>query len=421
MTVFRNKQRGGVWAYEFVHLGRRYRDYCRDPVTGAPVATKTAAKEIETAARARAQADGPTAAEDRGGGQYSLAEAQAGLLRRVTEKRRKPKHIANIRLWGDDVLRHFGPQKPFAELTQLEVDGYITAVCGETVKRWAGGKRSPTPEDYKNPALWRDTGRLRSKRQGNNYCKHFRKLLEVAGKVKDPVTRRPVLGQDPPLEIELERVPKRQPRPMPDAELDARMATLPPWRRDQADLSRTYGLRAEEGYRVELRHLEGGRKPVIFFRGEESKSGHDEYARSGPDGWRLVNRLRKQAEARGTTHLLTWPGEFKGVHWYSIWAAGGKVPAEAWQPLKGPGSSWRKTAKRAGIAQPHRFHDVRARAITVVSLESRAAAKGFARHQSAATTDLYIGVAEEEVARATAAAMDTGRKHARRPRLKAVG
>ncbi|MEI7932811.1 MAG: hypothetical protein WCI21_07130 [Alphaproteobacteria bacterium] len=417
MTVYRNKQRGNVWMYEFVHRAQRYRDYCRDPETEKHVISKTEAKVIERAARAKAEADGPAADDGPPGGQYSLAEAQAALLKRVNEKRRKPKHIANIRLWGDDVLRHFGSQKPFAELTQKDVDGYVTAVCGETVKRWAGGKRSPTPDDYKNDELWRDAGRLRSKRQGNNYCKHLRKMLELAAKMKDPVTRRHVLDQDPPLEIELERVPKRKPRPMPDDELDARMVSLPPWRRDQAELSRLYGLRAAEGYRVELRHVEGSPKPVIFFRGEESKSGHDEYAQSGPDGWRLVNRLRRQAEKRGSTFLLTWPGAFEGVHWYSIWADGGEIPNAAWQPLKGPGSSWRKSAKRAGIAQPHRFHDVRARAITVVSQVDRSAAKGFARHQASATTDLYIGVADAEVAQAAATAMDRRPKAAAKPRF----
>lgn len=416
MTVYPNKQRKNVWTYEFVLNDVRYRGYCRDPATGEFVKTKTAAKAVETAARAKAQADGPGHVASTG--QYSLAEAQAALLKRVHEKRRKKKHIANIRLWGDDVLRHFGPQKPFAELTQKEVDEYVTAVCSETVKRWAGGKRSPTPEDYKNPELWRDTGKIRSKRQGNNYCKHFRKMLSLAGKVKDPVTRRPVLGQDPPIEIELERVPKRKPRPMPDAELEARMVSLPPWRRDQAELSRLYGLRAEECYRVELRHIDGGRRPVIFFRGEESKSGHDEYARSGPEGWALVNRLRRQARKRATPYLLTWPGVHKGVHWYPIWADGGRIPNEAWQPLKGPGSSWRKSAKRAGIAQPHRFHDVRARAITRVAGVSKAAAKGFARHQSSATTDLYIGVADLEVADAAEKAMGHRPKAASRPRLR---
>lgn len=418
MTVFQNKQRGGIWSYDFWRNSWRYAGYCIDPKTGKPVTTKTAAKAIERAEITKAEESG--ARPQRGDGRYALAEAQAALLKRVIEKRRKKKHIANIRLWGDDILRHFGPEKPFAELTQADVDGYIVAVFSETVKRWAGGKRSPTKADYGNPALWRDTGRLRSKRQGNNYAKHFRKMLGVAAKVKDPVTRRPVLDQDPPLEIELERVPKRKPRPMPDDELEARMESLPPWRQDQAELARRYGLRAEETYRVELRHVEGAARPVIFFRGEEAKSGHDEYAQSGPEGWALVNRLRRQAKARGTTYLLTWPGPLDGVHWYPVWRAGGKVPDAAWQPLRGPGSSWKKSAKRAGIDQPHRFHDVRARAITAVSKVSRSAAKGFARHQASATTDLYIGVADDEVAAAAAEAMPRRAKSARKPRLRAV-
>lgn len=399
VSVYPNKQRGKAWSYDFWLNGVRHRGYCLDD-KGQPVTTRTAAKAAEEAVRYQARQDQTTTRSTVRAGDYAIAQAQAALLKRVVDRRRKPEHVANIRLWGDHIMLFFGPETSFRSLTQKRVDEYVVHVGTEPVKKWLGGTRKPGPGDAARAELWRPTGRTRSKRQINNYLKHLRKLLAGAARVKDPVTRQPVLTQDPELAVELERVPRRKPRPMTDAELGKRLAELTPWARDTAELSRLFGLRMTEALTVEIRHIDAESK-ALFFRGEETKSGHDEHAYGGAAGWQLLQRLKRQAIARGLLRLVSWPGrQHVRAH-----LAGRRVPKDCWQPLKTLSGSWRKSAKRAGVEDPHRFHDVRARYITAVAQADKASTKQAARHQDPATTDLYISVADEEVRKAVAKAV----------------
>lgn len=408
VSVYPNKQRGKVWSYDFWLNGVRHRGYCVDD-KGQPAKNRTEAKAIEEAVRYQARQGQATARSTVRAGDYAIAQAQAALLKRVVDRRRKPEHVANIRLWGDHIMLFFGPETPFRSLTQKRVDEYVVHVGAEPVKKWLGGTRKPGPGDAARAELWRPTGKTRSKRQINNYLKHLRKLLAGAAKVKDPVTRQPVLTQDPELVVELERVPRRKPRPMTDAELGKRLAELTPWVRDVAELSRLFGLRLSEALKLEIRHIDAEWK-ALFFRGEETKSGHDEHAHGGTAGWQLLQRLKRQAIVRGLQRLVSWPGP---IH-VRAHLAGRKVPKGCWQPLKSLSNSWRKSAERAGVEDPHRFHDVRARYITTVAQADKASTKQAARHQDPATTDLYISVADEEVQKAVAKAV------ARRPKVKAA-
>lgn len=413
MSVFQNRQRGGVWEYDFWIDKARYRGRCLDG-KGQPAKSKGAAKQAETIEKARAIENRGTRGTVRAG-DYAIAQAQAVLLKRVVDKKRSQEHVDNVRLWGDDVMEFFGAETPFRSLDQDRIDAYAMHVAAQTIKTWLGGARKPTPADAKDAALWRDTGRPRSQRQINNYLKHFRKLLAVAAKVRDPHTGQPVLSQSPELEIALDRVPRRKPRPMADSELAGRQAVLTPWVRDAAELSRLYGLRSKEALTIELRHIDDEAR-ALFFRGEESKSGNDEHAYGGAAGWRLVQRLRRQAVVRGQKRLITWPGP---EHVRAA-MAGRKVPAGCWRPLKSLGTSWRKSAARAGVVDPHRFHDVRARYITEVAKTNKAAAKPAARHQDPATTDLYINVADDEVQSAVSRAVARRPKPAARRVLRIV-
>lgn len=401
MTVFRNKQRGGVWTYEFWRRTIRYRDYCRDPDSGELVKTKTAAEAVETAKKAEVDRRNKMLAAGRvveaPVGEYTLLQAATAHIRRLVERQRDEAHINNNRLYVSEICQFFGPAKPFSELSQEDIDRYDAFARAQTLKVWLGSRRARTDEDLANPDLWRDTGVRRSIRTANNYMKCLKSLIGRASKVRDPATKLPVV--DVSLEIELERPPKRLPRPMDDQELHARMDTMTPWGREGADLSRLFGLRLDEALRLEDRHVESSTKG-LFFPGEETKSGHDERVSAGEPGWQLLQRLRRQARRRGTTFLVTWPG---AAHVHLV-LAGKPAPKAKWQPLKSLGSSWRKSARRAGVDAPGRFHDVRARAITEVAKVQKAAAQGFARHGSPAATAPYIRLADDEIALAAAAA-----------------
>ena len=144
----------------------------------------------------------------------------------------------------------------------------------------------------------------------------------------------------------------------------------------------------------------------------ETKSGKDQAVYGGRQGWILMCWLARQARRRGQTHLVTWPGRY----WFKRVARGEQPPPDVWQPLKTIRRSWGDTIERAGIESPHRFHDVRAAYITnIAKLGSSAITKGLARHASMATSEKYIKVADEDLARAADRAADQ-----RRPKLKVV-
>ncbi len=105
-------------------------------------------------------------------------------------------------------------------------------------------------------------------------------------------------------------------------------------------------------------------------------------------------------------NLISWPGP-QEVHNFR---AGRDVPIDCWRPLKSVRTSWTKSIKRAGIENPHRYHDVRARFVTEVAKVMPAAAQDAARHQDPSTTALYIKLADSEVRDAV------GQANARRPK-----
>ena len=227
-------------------------------------------------------------------------------------------------------------------------------------------------------------------------------MFEIAAKVRDPITRLPAIDQV--LEIKLHRLPKRLPRPIGDAELAARLKMAPPWTREAAELSRLFGLRRGEIFWLERRHIDPEIEGIRFAP-SETKNGNEELAHGGKVGWQLLLQLDQQARERGQRYLVTWPGK---KH-FRKFLAGDRVPADCWQPLKTVRKSWKQAALRAGIEQPHRFHDVRARYITEVAKVLPAAAQDAARHQDPSTTALYIKLASSEIRSAVAQA------NARRP------
>jgi integrase len=91
-------------------------------------------------------------------------------------------------------------------------------------------------------------------------------------------------------------------------------------------------------------------------------------------------------------------------------------PEKAWQPLKSIKRSFRTSAKRAEIATPSRFHDIRARYITEVAKgASGAITQAAARHADFKTTQRYINVGSDEVSAAVSRV-----SHKARPSLRLV-
>jgi integrase len=395
VSVFQNQQRGGVWSFDFVLAGKRYRGACVDRQTGRRAANRTEARQleiVEKAAARQAQALDRSAAR---GDSYTIAQAAAAWLSRKAG--RTASHVDNVRLYVAEILAFFGPATPIGEIRDDQVEAYRRHATAQPLRVWAGGRGKRPAAD--RPDLWRSTDRIRSARTTNNYLKALRAIFALAERVRDPITRAPIL--DRAIEVRLHKVARRMPAPMADAELAARLATAPPWTIEAAELARLFGLRQREALQLQRRHIDSDARCIRFAAGD-TKSGNQERAFGGGAGWQLLRRLDRQAQARGQAHLVTWPGP---SHWRAF-LAGEAVPTSSWRPLASIRRSWRTTAAAAGIEAPARFHDVRARYITEVAKVSQAAAKDAARHQDAATTDLYIRLADSEIRDAVAAAVD---------------
>ena len=406
MTIFRNKQRGGTWRYDFVMAGARYHGPCLD-ADGNPVKTKTAAQAIEDAARVGARQKRALERSGVKSGSYTLSQACALYLAR--KEGNSASDFDNHKLYVAEIKAFFHGTKPMKDFTAEDVERYRKFAAAKTKRVWVGaakGRATALPDDH----YWKDTGRRRAPRQVNNYLKCLRGLLKIAEKVRDPITRQPILDEAP--EVKLHRVPKRMPRPIGDDELQARLDEMPQWGQEALELSRLFGLRHGEAFIVELRHIypdTGG----LRFNAGETKSDHDELVHGGEAGSQLLLRLAAQARARGQQRLVTWPGR---KH-FRKFMVGKDIPSNVWQPLKSVRKSWVAAARRAGVEHPHRFHDVRARFVTEVARVQAAATQDAARHQDPATTALYIKLAATEIQEAVRQAV------ARRPvsqKLKAV-
>ena len=309
-----------------------------------------------------------------------------------------PDHIANHKLYIAEILEFFGPAVAIAEITAAHVEEFRQHAATRKLRVWIGGPDPKKRRDRNDDKWWRTTKRTRSARTVNSYLMCLAALFMIAYNMRNPITRERELMF--PLEVRLLKAAKREPRPMPDGEFDARQAMAPPWTAEAAELSRVFGLRRGEALWVERRHIdreEGG----LLFSGEETKSGRDERVFGGEAGLVLLERLRLQAVQRGQTHLVTWPGP---KHWRAM-LRGQEVPRSVWRSLKSVRRSWRTTIRTGEIEQPHRFHDVRARYVTEVAKVQAAATQDAARHADPATTALYIKLAAGEVRTAVAKAM----------------
>lgn len=412
MTVYRNKQRGGEWRFSFWLSRERFHGACLDE-KGKPVETKTAARAAEEREKVAARQKQNLAKSGVRPGSYTLAQACALHLARKEGKTDFDNHlryVREIRNFRDDKFDFLGGGIAMQDITPEHAEAYRRFADRQTLRKWVGGtrKKTGTPTDDR---WWRDTARPRTKREVNNYLKCFNALMRLGTRVRDPFTRLPIV-EDPP-EIKLHKIPRRLPRPIGDDELHARLDKAKPWTRETAELARLFGLRKSEALELEIRHIDRETRGLRFNAGE-TKSGNDEFAFGGDAGWQLLLELEAQAIGRGQKRLVTWPGP-------KLWPAhlrGEDIPRAEWRPLKGITRSWRTTVKAAGIDQPHRFHDVRARYVTEVAKVQPAAAQQAARHQDPATTAMYIRLAANEIRDAV------GQAVARRPRrggLKVVG
>lgn len=372
MTVFQNRHRGGQWRYDFRHAGKRYQGPCVDGVTKEAARTKAEAKQCEALARNAARVGEKAGRSISRPGTFTIGQAIVAHIEGQVGS--SPVHVANVKAYAREILAFFGTDTPVAEIDQERADAFRRHTAARKVKGKSGRTIAPASVNHRLNCL--------------------RAALAHAHRIKDPITGLPMLPFPPAVSPVPE--PKRQPTPMGDAELFARLAKAPPWVREAAELARYFGLRRTEALEVELGNIDTERR-AIRFDGTRTKSGRDEFAFPVGEGWAILFRLARQARARGQVRLITWPGPAA----MADFLAGKRVAPEAWRPIKSIRRAWRGTAGKAKVAAPLRFHDIRARYITeVAKVVSSATTQEAARHQDAATTARYTAIASREVARA---------------------
>ena len=314
MTVFQNRQRAGEWRFDFRQAGKRYTGPCVDAVTGKPAANQKQARQHEALARMRAKVGEKAGRSIARPGTFPIGMAIA--LHIESQVGSSPAHVANIKLYARELIEFFGSDTPVIDITQGRVDEYRRHAAAASVQVWRGGPQKRA----KAPAKIGTIDRKRSPAAVNHRLKCLRAALAQAHRIKDPVTGSPMLPFPPT--VTPVPAPKRRPSPMPDAELFARLAQAPPWVRDVAELARYFGLRRAEALTVTLAHIDRGER-ALRLDGAATKSGRDEFARPVPGGWEVLDRLARQARARGTAHLVTWPG----IAHMAAFLAGEAVPA----------------------------------------------------------------------------------------------
>jgi hypothetical protein len=304
-------------------------------------------------------------------------------------------------MYSREILAFFKPETPVTKIPVERVQAYRKYCAEQLIRIWiGGGGKQNKKNDRRDPRFWKTGDRVRSAATVNHYLDCLRGAFTQAHAARHPVTGQPMLPF--PCKVEPLDAPKRKPTPMQDSELEARLAVAMPWVRESAELARYFGLRMDEAARVSLRHVDSEAR-CLRFKGEDQKSGRDEEAYGGEIGWRLVQRLVKQARARGQDHLITWPGP---KHTWNV-RMGRRIPRDAWRPLKSVRKSWATSAKVAGIEKPKRFHDVRGAYIPQVARGTKSSRliREAARHRDQSTTDRYIEIAQKETAIAVEKAM----------------
>ncbi len=403
MTVFKNRQRGGRWAYDFWSGGRRFTGYCIDE-KGKDATSESRAREIEGAVKRTVRARKGIVASGNTTNAFGLA--QALLLHIESQVNSSPLHVANLELYAREILEFFGQSIAVVDVTSERVEQYRAFCMQQGLKVWKGG--SNPKRDRRDPRWWGRSKKKRSAASANHYLDCLRAALGLAHAVRDPLTGLPMLPF-PPV-VRAVEAPKRQPTPIPAGELTARLELARPWVRDAAELARLFGLRRSEALGVTVDHVNADRRALRFV-GEEAKSGRDEFAFGGVEGWDLLRRLVAQARKRGVRHLVTWPGP---VHWRAV-ARGEKPEGLTWVQLKSIRRAWRTTGK--GIAGAHRFHDLRARYVTEIAKSaSTATTQAAARHADPSTTARYTAIASDEVSAAVERAAQGQRVFGRRRR-----
>lgn len=361
MTVYFNKARDR-WMYGFRKAGRRYTGYCVD-ATGAPVKSRSAAKQAEGVARRRAEVEPKVARPD----ELTLAAAILALTP-IWERQADWK---NKRRYIKELCAYFGEGTPVAAISGARIQDYVAWSLQQPNKVWLGG---PSKEgERKRLGKDRKSGsRLRSPATVNLHLHMLRQIFRRAALLKDGQGRAAI---DEIPDIPSLATTKRKARPVPDRVVSRLLEILPTHVLKAIFLTLFFGLRKSEVFGIQ-KHQADFEAGGIRLEAERVKDNEDDYLPGAPDAIAFLALLCGEAEVAGTQFLVTYKGE----------------------PIKNPRTAWKTAMRKIEVefGKRWRWHDLRAAFITHVALTSGPElARTLARHSDYKTTLNYVAVADE--------------------------
>lgn len=375
------------WFYDFMLARRRHAGMCTD-ADGVPSGSRRAAEHAEERVRVAAQRARRTPAP-MPSAVYTLAQALAAY---VAQADRGSAYWQQQRGYVAELRRYFGDDMPLAAIDETRIAEYVAWARAQPMRVYVGGPVAPG--ETRRRKVWKDGAATRSEATINKYLIALRKTLKIAHRSRDALGRR--LLDDVPLVPTL-KVPRRIPRPMPDAAAGALLHEGAQHVAEAAALSLLLGMRRAEAYGCTVAQVDFHRGGV-WIRGEETKGRRDAWLPANADAMQLLRHLVDQAKARGIVHLVAYraPGA----------AADGRP--HPWRPVRSPKRAIRTALKRAGVAGQHRFHDLKGSYTTgLAHVAAGPIVQKLARHKSYETTEAYIEIADD-AARAAVDAL-TGR------------
>lgn len=388
MTVSFNKSRNR-WTFDFWHKGVRHQGYCLD-AAGAPVSSKSAAKQAEGVEKRRAAMAPKVAAPE----DVTVAQVVAVLQPRW-------QHLASwtdIQRQAREIVGFFGSGTAINAISQDRVLQYVNFALAQPMRVWVGGPGKDRDEDAAR-ALWKATGKTRSPATVNRYLAVVRQIFDLASKMRNTDGRR-VLEFVP--EVKELRELKRRPRPAPESVLSRALDDLPPHAREAVGLTLYFGLRKGEAFGLEIPQVDFEANG-IWLDAEDVKDKEDAFLPGSPEAMAFLRHLVDQAIARGVTRLITYRRHPES-----------QKPGK-WKPVAGARTAWKRVMDQIEqeTGRRWRWHDIRGAFISHVARRSPIAAQHLARHSDFKTTQLYIGIDDDDM-------REAANRTSQRPALKLI-
>lgn len=369
MTVHWNTQRDR-WTYNFMVRGVRYQGYCLEPKTGKPVTTKRRAKEIEAALKIEKREAADTILPPSG---YTVAQAVDAFLSGCSPT---SSYFEDQCDFAEELIGFFKPETPIEDVTRAKIDEYVTWALDQFVRKWIGGPVKG--RDRKDSKNWKVLTYRRSPSRVNRYLTFLRGTLNKAHVTRNPATGDAFLKFPP--EVPTLEEPERRPRPVPDQALPAIFEHAAQHIIEASVLTHHFRMRKSEVASRTIHDVDPFERG-IRIKGEDTKGNRDEFLPASAKSWAFLEFLVAQAKRRGTIYLIAYKPR----------------GAKEWRQVKNWYKGWMAAQRRAGIANPYRFHDHLASFST--NLRRAGASKDdvqlASRHRDPKTTERYMAVVDD--------------------------